>query len=140
MVTKRLFWIGVVTAFLVGSMAGTGIGAWRGYRAGTALILNSALARDAREVGTRLEVLGQLRSGEVVPAVAALENGLDDILIAFDPGEPYAGLQAETVLALGRAIEQAREYRTTHPWASDQEMRARMVRSLFARDLYRSEP
>lgn len=138
MLTRRGFLAGLAIAFLVGGLAGLTAGAFGGSRWATAWVLNSALVKDAREVGARIATLNHLWLGEREQAIAKLEGGLDDILVGFDPGEPYSGLDAQTVAALGKAIDAAKAYRAAHPWPpTEKHPRAEMVRSLFARDLYK---
>ena len=124
-------------AFLVGAAAGLGFGGLRGFDRGAALILNGALHKDAREVSSRIAILGHVRAGEQKQAIEKLEAGLDDLLIGFDPSEPYPGLDAQTTEALRKAIEEAKAYRQAHPWEAGKNMRAEMVRAMFAKDLYR---
>ena len=138
MVTRKVLFISLIVAFSVGCVAGLATGGFRGFRAGMALILNGALVKDAREVEARIAILRHLRTGDREQAIEKLEVGLDDILIGFDPAEPYPGLDGHTVTALRKAIDEARVYRAAHPWPSKQNhLRAEMVRNLFARDLYK---
>lgn len=124
-------------AFIVGTAAGLAFGGLRGFDRGAALILNGALQKDARDVSSRIAILGHVRAGEQKQAIEKLEAGLDDLLIAFDPSQPYPGLDAQTTGAVRKAIEEAKVYRTKHPWTGEKNMRADMVRALFAKDLYR---
>ncbi len=140
MVARKTFFIGLIAVFLAGSLAGLAAGAFGGYRAGMGLILNDALAKDAREVGARIATLDLLWAGQREQAIQKLEGGLDDILVGFDPDQPYGGLDQATVATLAKAIGQAKAYRTAHPWPStEKHPRAEMVRSLFARDRYRPQ-
>ncbi len=140
MVTRKTFLVSLIVAFVAGSLAGLATGAFGGYRSGTALILNSALTKDAREIGARIATLNHLWLGEREQAIAKLEGGLDDILVGFAPDEPYPGLDGQTVAALAKAIDAAKSYRAAHPWPStEKHIRAEMVRNLFARDLYKSK-
>jgi hypothetical protein len=125
------------TAFFAGGAAGFAAGGLRGFDKGMALILNGALAKDARDISTRIAILGHVRAGEQKPAIEKLETGLDDLLIGFDPAEPYPGLEPQTAGALRKAIDEAKAYRQAHPWAEEKSMRANMVRAMFAKDLYR---
>ena len=137
MVTRRTFLVGLGVAFLVGALSGLATGAFAGYRSGFAAVVNSALVKDAREIGARIATLNHLWLGEREQAIAKLEGGLDDILVLFNPDEPYAGLDGNTAAALAKAIDAARAYRAAHPWPStEKHPRAEMVRNLFARDLY----
>jgi hypothetical protein len=96
------------------------------------------LAKDAREIGARIATLNHLWLGERAQAIEKLEAGLDDILVGFDPDEPYRGLDGQTVAALAKAIDAAKAYRAAHPWPpTEKHVRAKMVRNLFARDLYK---
>jgi hypothetical protein len=125
-------------AFACGAAAGGAYGAYRGFRAGFELVLNQALEKDAREVSTRVEVLRNIRKDGSQPAIRRLEAGLDDLLVTFDPDEPFTGLEPRTVAALRKAIADARDYRSAFPWPDpENNFRAKMVRSLFARDLYK---
>jgi len=138
MVTRRTFLVSLSVAFLTGSLTGLATGAFGGYRSGMALVLDSALAKDAREIGARIATLNHLWLEERAQAIEKLEAGLDDILVGFDPDEPYRGLGAQTVAALAKAIDAAKVYRAAHPWPStEKHVRAEMVRNLFARDLYK---
>lgn len=138
MVTRRAFLVSLGAAFLVGGLIGLAAGAFGGYRWGVALVLDSALGKDAREIGARVATLNHLWLGERAQAIAKLEGGLDDILVGFDPEEPYRGLDGSTVAALAQAIVTAKAYRAAHPWSStERHPRAEMVRNLFARDLYK---
>jgi hypothetical protein len=133
MIGKKLLLASMLGAFVFGAAGGLAIG----HRAGSAAILNEALAKDARDVVARIAILGHVRSGEQKPAIEKLETGLDDLLIGFDPQPPYQGLEGSTVAALRKAIDEAKAYRAKHPWGEQKNMRADMVRSLFSRDLYR---
>ena len=138
MVSGRTFFVGLSLAFVAGGLAGLAAGAFGGYRSGMSVVLNSALVKDAREIGARIATLSHLWLGEREQAIAKLEGGLDDILVGFDPDTPYTGLDEQTVAALAKAIDAAKAYRAVHPWAStEKHPRAGMVRNLFTRDLYR---
>jgi len=137
MISKQKLFIGLIVAFLVGGAAGLAMGGFRGFQSGMSFILNECLAKDAREVGSRVAVLGYLRAGRQDQAVEGLEAGLDDILIGFDPVEPYPGLTGQTTAALGKAITGAREYRSAYPRQSKAHVRDEMVRNLFARERYK---
>jgi hypothetical protein len=82
-------------------------------------------------------VLADLRGGEHKRAIERIEAGMDDLLIGFDPQEPYPGLETRTVNAMRKAIDEAKAYRQAHPWAEEKNLRANMVRAMFAKDLYR---
>ena len=138
MVTRRTFLVSLAVAFLVGGLAGLAAGAFVGYRSGFAAVLDSALAKDAREIGARIATLNHLWAGEREQAIAKLEGGLDDLLVLFNPDEPYTGLDRHTVAMLAKSIDAARAYRAAHPWPStEKHPRAEMVRNLFASDLYK---
>ena len=137
MAGRRGWIIGVVVAFLVGGVTGIAVGGLRGYQTGLSFVLNECLSKDAREVVARVAVLGHLRAGRQDQAAEALEAGMDDILVAFDPVEPYPGLTAQTTAALGKAIAEAKAYRSSHPRQSRAHARDEMVRNLFARELYK---
>ena len=137
MVTRRAFLVSLGAAFLVGGLTGLAAGVFGGYRWGSAVVLDSALVKDAREIGARIATLNHLWLGELAQAIAKLEGGLDDILVGFHPDAPYTGLDGQTVAALAKAIDTAKVYRAAHPWSStERHPRAEMVRNLFARDPY----
>ena len=115
MASKRKLFVGVAFAILAGCAIGLAIGGYQGFRSGTSFIVNEALYKDAREVEARIVILKHLRAGERDQAIDKLETGLADILIGFDPAEPYAGLDGQTVAALKKAIDAAKEYRSVHP-------------------------
>lgn len=139
MTIGRNFFVGLIAAFLVGVLSGLAAGAFAGYRWGFGVVVDSDLAKDAREIGARIETLNHLWLGQREQAIAKLEGGLDDILVGFDPEVPYPDLEGHTVAALAKAIDAAKAYRGAHPWPStEKHPRAEMVRQLFARDLYRS--
>lgn len=138
MVSKQKLCMGLILAFLMGSAAGMAMGWIRGFQSGTSFILNEALFKDARSVGSSIAILKDLRAGKRDQAIEGLEVGLNDTLIVFDPNEPYADLKGETVAALRKAINEAKEYRTAHPRKSNQRnLRDEMVQNLFARELYK---
>jgi len=138
MVTRKTFLVSLGVAFFVGGVTGVAAGAFGGYRWGFAAVLDSALAKDAREIGVRIATLNPLWLGERTQAIAKLEGGLDDILVGFHPDEPYSGLDGHTVAALAKAIDAAKAYRAAHPWPStERHPRAEIVRNLFARDPYK---
>ena len=136
MVSKRKLFVGVACAFLAGCAIGLALGGHQGFRFGTSFILNEALSKDAREVEARIAILRHLRAGKQDQAIERLETGLADTLIGFDPTEPYAGLNGQTVAALKKAIGVAREYRSAHP-RQQKNFRDKMVDDLFARELYK---
>lgn len=136
MISKRKAFISVVSAFLVGCAVVLAIGGYWGFRFGTSLIINEALSKDAREVDARIAILRHLRAGERDQAIERLEMGLADTLIGFDPAEPYTGLNGQTVAALKKAIDEAKEYRSAHP-RQRRNFRDEMVDNLFARELYK---
>lgn len=136
MVSKRKVFVGVGFAFLAGCAVGLAIGGYQGFRLGTSFIINEALSKDAREVEARIAILKHLRAGERDQAIEKLETGLADTLIGFDPTEPYTGLNGQTVAALKKAIDEAKEYRSAHP-RQQKDFRDEMVDNLFARELYK---
>ena len=137
-VVSRRKYPGLFLVFLAGCAAGTATGAYGGFRHGMAFILNECLSRDAREVGSRITILRHLRAGEQDQAVEKIEVGLNDILIGFDPDQPYANLKGQTVVALRNAIEQAEKYRSVYPRPANQrDFRDEMVQNLFSREPYK---
>ena len=128
---------GMISIFLIGCAVGVAIGGYGGFRFGMGFILNTSLAKDAREVESRISILRHLRTGEQDVAVNQLENGLNDMLILFDPHTPYPDLKQQTVVALREAIDKAKEYRSAYPRPADQkDARDSMVQDLFSREVY----
>src|SRR5688500_1844805 len=125
--------IAVVIALIIGVGAGFAFGSYQGFRKGFAHILNEVLAKDARDVGSTIQVLRHLRTGERDHAVEKLEGKLSDTLIAFDPDRVYPDLSEQTKTVLRDSIAQAKQYRTEHP-RPEGDMREKMVQSLFSRD------
>ena len=135
MVSKLKFLIALVLAFLVGGVVGLAAGGCGGFRFGMSFILNNCIPKDAREVVSRVAILKQLRAGKRDQAIEALEAGLNDALILFDPVTPYPGLNGNTTADIKKAISAAKEYRSAHPRQSKQrDMRDEMVRNLFSRE------
>ena len=71
-------------------------------------VLLQCLYADARQVQTSVAALKLLRVGEQALAVEALEAGMDDVLVPFDPMQPYAGLEERTIAEINRALLEAR--------------------------------
>lgn len=136
MVSRQTFLVAVALTFLAGCAIGLATGGYAGLRWGASIIIEEALHKDAREVATRIATLRQVRAGERDQAIEKLETGLSDILIGFDPVEPYAGLSRHTVGALRKAIDEAKAYRSEFP-RQKRNFRDDMVDSLFARELYK---
>lgn len=136
MTSKQKMLVGALVTFIGGCALGMAIGGYQGFRLGTSLLINEGLSKDAREVEARIAVLRQLRAGKQDEAIERLETGLADTLVRFDPAEPYAGLEAPTVAAVRKAIDEARAYRSAHP-RQQRTFRDEMVEKLFARDLYK---
>lgn len=133
MLTKRELVVAAV-ALAAGGAAGTAAGGGTGFKTGMAVVLNQALVKDARDVTTRIELLGHIRAGRKAEAVELVETGMDDLLIGFDPDTEYPGLDARTRGEMDKAIGAAKEYRKTHPWPEGPKgFRGAMVKSLFER-------
>lgn len=132
MISRQGLFIG-----LIAGVAGLAMGGYHGFSSGTSFILNECLSKDAREVEARVAVLRHSRAGRQDQAVEGLEAGLDDILVGFDPVEPYPGLTGQTTAALGKSIAVAKEYRSAHPRQSKAHARDEMVRNLLARERYK---
>lgn len=128
---------GMLVALVVGAAAGGAIGGRMGYQAGVAAILNEALSFDARDVVSHVASLRALRSGERDKAIEGIETGMDDTLVMFDPETPFTDLRPETAAHLRKAIEEAKAYRLEYPHARQDSVRAKMVNSIFARELYK---
>ena len=134
MTGKKGLFIGIILAFVAGGAGGLALGGVQGFQKGASAIINECLSSDAREVGLRVTALKQLRAGNPASAMESLEGGMDDILVRFDPAEPYPGLTARTTGAVAKAIAEAKTYRETHPRQSKGHARDEMVRNLFARE------
>jgi hypothetical protein len=122
---------------IAGILVGVAAGVYGGWRyANTAGVLNQSLYADARQVQTSVAALKLLRVGERALAVEALEAGMDDILVPFDPAQPYAGLEERTIAEINRALLEARVYRERNPRKSNRPHVDKMVSSLLARGAY----
>ena len=118
---------------IVGAIVGLAAGGYGGWRYASAGILNQCLYADARQVQTAVAALKFLRAGDRPLAVEALEAGMDDILVPFDPWQPYAGLEARTVAEIDRALLEAKNYRAAHPRKSSRPHVDAMVGNLLSR-------
>jgi hypothetical protein len=137
MIGRKGLIVGLLLAFAAGGLVGVAAGGYQGVQKGASLILNECLSKDAREIAARIAILGNLRAGQQAPALESLEAGMDDLLVGFDPVEPYAGLTPQTTAALAKAIAEARAYRSAHPRQSKAHARDDMVRNLLARERYK---
>jgi hypothetical protein len=118
---------------IAGAIAGLAAGGYGGWRYANALILNEALYADARQVQNAVAALKLLRAGDRPLAIEALEAGMDDILVPFDPAQPYRGLDARTVAEINRALLEAKNYRVAHPRKSSRPHVDAMVGNLLSR-------
>ena len=118
---------------VVGAILGIAAGGYAGWRSGNTSILNECLYADARQIQTAVAALKLLRAGERPLALEALEAGMDDILVPFDPSQPYAGLEERTVAEINRALLEARNYRAAHPRKSSRPHVDAMVGNLLSR-------
>jgi hypothetical protein len=126
-----------VLLLIVGAIVGFAAGGYGGWRyANTAGVLNQSLYADARQVQTSVAALKLLRAGEQPLAIEALEAGMDDILVPFDPAQPYAGLDERTIAEINRALLEARIYRDKNPRKSNRPQVDKMVGNLLARGAY----
>jgi hypothetical protein len=114
---------------LVGLVAGAAAGGFGGWRYGNAMVLNQCLIGDAKSVQTSTAALKLLRT-------EALEAGMDDTLIPFDPAEPYAGVVEPTIAEMNKAIAEVKAYRAANPRKSSRTHVDGMVANLLARGHY----
>jgi hypothetical protein len=122
---------------IIGAVLGIAAGGYGGWRyANTAGVLNECLYADARQVQTSVAALKLLRVGERALAVEALEAGMDDVLVPFDPAQPYAGLEERTIAEINRALLEARVYRDRNPRKSNRPQVDKMVGTLLTRGAY----
>jgi hypothetical protein len=125
-----------IVMLLLGAAVGAAAGGYAGWRFGYASILNECLYADARQVQTAVAALKLLRAEERPLALEALEAGIDDTLVPFDPAQPYAGLKERTVAEINRAILEARNYRAANPRKSNRPHVDAMVGNLLSRGAY----
>lgn len=118
---------------VVGAILGIAAGGYAGWRHGSASILNECLYADARQIQTAVAALKLLRAGERPLALEALEAGMDDTLVPFDPARPYAGLQERTAAEISRALLEAKNYRAANPRKSSRPHVDAMVGNLLSR-------
>jgi len=121
---------------VAGIVLGAAAGGYAGWRYGNASILNESLYADARQIQTSVAALKLLRAGERQLALEALEAGMDDTLVPFDPAQPYPGLEERTIAEINRAILEARNYRAANPRKSSRPHVDAMVGSLLSRGAY----
>ncbi len=96
-------------------------------------LVNQALDKDARDVQHQVNVLRQLRAGDVDQTIEQLEEKLDDDLLIFDPKEPFDGLNEKAEANINQAIIGAKTYRAEYPRTSNQPHIDEMVNKLFER-------
>ena len=126
-----------VLILLLGVIAGAAAGAYGGFRAGNAPILNECLYKDARDVQEAVVTLKHLRGGERELAVELLEARMDDVLVPFDPATPYPDLEDRTIAEINKALREAKDYRSANPRKSSRPHVDAMVANLLARGTYK---
>jgi hypothetical protein len=94
-------------------------------------LLDQQVDRDARDVRKQLSILGLLHAGDHSQAIELLEARLDDQLVLFDPQQPYAGLDEQTMANVRQAILEAKTYRLQYPRSSSRPHVDAMVNNLF---------
>ena len=122
---------------IAGAILGIAAGGYGGWRYASTLVLNECVYADARQVQTAVAALKLLRAGERPLAVEALEAGMDDTLVPFDPATPYPGLRSETIAEVNKALREAKDYRTANPRKSSRPHVDAMVGNLLARGTYK---
>ena len=123
---------------IAGAVLGIAAGGYGGWRyANSAAVLNQCLYADARQVQTSVAALKLLRAGEQPLALEAIEAGMDDLLVPFDPAQPYSGLEERTIAEINRALLEARVYRDKNPRKSNRPHVDAMVGNLLSRAAYR---
>jgi hypothetical protein len=122
---------------IAGAILGIAAGGYGAWRYANAQVLNECLYADARQVQTAVAALKLLRAGERPLALEALEAGMDDILVPFDPERPYTGLRGETIAEVNKALHEAKGYRTANPRKSSRPHVDAMVGNLLARGTYK---
>lgn len=104
-----------LAAALLGGLAlGGAAGAFFGARFGFRLVLNEALSKDARSVRAHVGTLRDFRAGKRAEALESLESHVDDLLVLFDPHEPYP-IHKRTQDEIEAAVRDAAAYRRKHP-------------------------
>lgn len=126
----------LAAGLVAGAAVGAAAGGYFGSRHANATVLNPCLHADARQVQTSVAALKLLQAGERALAMEALEAGMDDILVGFDPARPYPGLEESTIAEINRALLEAKVYRSAHPRKSNRPPVDAMVGSLLARGAY----
>lgn len=103
---------------LVGIAAGAAGGIWFGFEQGTGVVIDRSMRKDAEGVQLSVEALRALREGRTDEALGLLEQRTEDVVILFDPHEPYPGVSGQTVAEVEAAVADLRRYRADHPRAA----------------------
>jgi len=103
---------------LVGSLAGGVTGGYVASRFTARFFENGWMLGNAVEVQTKVAALQRLRNGETGEATDLLETLLDGDILPLRTSEVYAG---RTNLAVTRAIQQAKDYRSKYPRSTGNE-------------------
>ena len=127
---RRWGWILAVVAAAIISAAG---GTYFGFSLGVRTILNDALYKDALDVESSMTGLKALRTGDREQAIETLEAHMDDVLIRFDPVEPYRGLNSQTTAEIDKALHEAADYRAANLRKSKRAYVDAMVSNLLSR-------
>lgn len=130
MTITRTVFFGIASCLIFGIAAG-GYGGWY---LGTTYLLNSGIQKQAVDVKRHIEILENLRAGNIAEAIEFLESRLDDDLIILEPTERYH-LKEYVSSQVHGALRAAKKYRSEHPRTSKRSTIDDMVRNLLSRDI-----
>lgn len=127
---RTALWIvGIVVAFALGAVLGVSIAVDRTMD----MMINNAVDADQRAVRVYVEVLGDLRAGDVEAGTERLESWLDDVLIVvMEPSNYEYDLGDLTVARADSAFAEAYAYRDAYPRTSGRGFVDEMVANVWA--------
>jgi hypothetical protein len=129
MLRTALWIVGIGIALAVGAVGG-GLTAVNGTMD---MMMDDGVAADAHAVRVYVDVLEDLRAGNIVDATERLESRLDDVLIiVMEPANYDYGLNDNTVERADSAFVEARVYRDAYPRTSERRFVDEMVANVWA--------
>ncbi len=129
MLRTALWIVGIGIALAAGAVGG-GLTAVNGTMD---MMMDNAVGADAHAVRVYVDVLEDLRAGNIEDATEHLESRLDDVLVmVMEPANYEYGLNGNTVERADSAFVEARAYREAYPRTSERGFVDEMVASVWA--------